>query len=319
MCLVKGKWLKNITLFSTLLMLLAGCSTETYVSQENVDKFQDPLVRKFYIQECLAPRPNIEVAVAEHFDFDKSELKLDDHAAIDSLIEKIKGKHGQIAIMGHTDSQGSNTYNERLSLRRAQSIQAYMAQKLVSENYNWELKYFGETKPVVKERSLSAYAQNRRAFIVFEEKQIHKDNPICDPPKPKRKVAIAMTSHFDFDKAILKPLDKESLDEFVDNIKNVKGRILVTGNTDHIGSESYNAALSKRRAAAVIQYLQAKLPPENFLWQMVPRGELDMITEERTLEANALNRRAFVIFKEGDVPAPKTKTDAGGNNKVDKP
>ncbi|MDW2405304.1 OmpA family protein, partial [Vibrio sp. 1262-1] len=51
--------------------LLAGCATETYVSQENREKFADVNVSKFLISECLAPQREIHIAVAEHFDFDK--------------------------------------------------------------------------------------------------------------------------------------------------------------------------------------------------------------------------------------------------------
>ncbi|OEF30234.1 cell envelope biogenesis protein OmpA [Vibrio rumoiensis 1S-45] len=285
-----------------VLLLVTGCSTDTYVSNENVDKFQDPLVSKFYIRECLSPRPNIQVAVVEHFDFDKSALTATDQQSIDDFIAKIKDKHGQISIVGHTDEQGSNAYNDALSQRRAQAVQTYMQQKMDATNYDWEVKHFGETRPAVKGKTLSAYAQNRRAFIIFEEKQIEKDNPACLPPEPKRKVIIAMTSHFDFDKSNLKPKDIESLDEFASKLKDLKGRLLITGNTDYLGSNEYNQALSERRAQSVIEYLKTKLDENNFLWEESPRGELDLLTQDKSIEGNALNRRAFVIFKEDDLP-----------------
>ncbi len=55
------------------LLSLFGCSTDTYVSQENIDKY-DERVQKFLIAECLVPQREIQIGVAEHFEFDKSEI-----------------------------------------------------------------------------------------------------------------------------------------------------------------------------------------------------------------------------------------------------
>ncbi|EVT97309.1 hypothetical protein D046_9042, partial [Vibrio parahaemolyticus V-223/04] len=61
----------TIRLLSGIMLgaLLTGCATETYVSQENREKFSDVNVSKFLISECLAPQREIHIAVAEHFDF----------------------------------------------------------------------------------------------------------------------------------------------------------------------------------------------------------------------------------------------------------
>jgi outer membrane protein OmpA-like peptidoglycan-associated protein len=82
----------------------------------------------------------------------------------------------------------------------------------------------------------------------------------------------------------------------------LKGRILIAGHTDYQGSISYNEKLAERRAESVLQYLQTKLDPKQYVWEVKSFGELDPVTQEQTLDANALNRRAFVIFKEGELP-----------------
>lgn len=295
--------MKLNTLFVVgMVMGLAACSTDTYVSKENIDKFGDPQVEKFLIRECIVPERDIRIAMASHFDFDKSELKQQDKASIDQLISSIGKLHGQIAIVGHTDYQGSDDYNVKLSLRRAEAVKAYMQTQLDPSRYDWEVKYYGESKPLAEGTTKQANAENRRAYIVFEQTQTQQENAFCQPPEPERKVFVAMTSHFDFDKAQLNPADKISLDEFASNLTGLNGRVLIAGHTDYQGSISYNEQLAQRRAESVMQYLQTKLDPSQFVWEVKSFGELNPVTQEQNLDANALNRRAFVVFKEGELP-----------------
>ena len=281
---------------------ISACSTDAYVSKENIDKFGDPRVEKFLIQECIVPERDIRIAMASHFEFDKSDLQAEDKASIDQLIESIRHLHGQIAVVGHTDYQGSDDYNVKLSLRRAEAVKAYMQTQLDPARYDWEVKYYGESKPLVAGTSKQANAENRRAYVVFEQTQTKQENPFCDPPKPERKVFVAMTSHFDFDKADLKEVDKPSLEEFANNLKGLNGRVMIAGHTDYQGSLSYNEKLAERRALSVQHYLQTKLDPNQYVWEVKSFGELNPVTQEQSVDANALNRRAFIVFKEGELP-----------------
>lgn len=300
-----SKLIQNILLAFASLVLF-GCSTDTYVSKENIDKFGDPKVEKFLIRECIVPERDIRIAMASHFDFDKAGLKREDRASIDKLIEGIQKLHGQISIVGHTDYQGSDAYNEKLSLRRAEAVKAYMQSKLDETRYDWEVKYYGESRPVASGDSLEANAQNRRAYVLFEQTQTQQENPFCVPPEPERKVLMAMTSHFDFDKYVLPQADLASLNEFADNLKGLQGRILIAGHTDLQGSISYNEKLAEQRAESVLHYLQSKLDPSQYVWEVKAFGELDPLTQEQSEDANALNRRAFVVFKEGKLPIDVT-------------
>lgn len=294
--------LKHLLFIPLAVGVLSACATDTYVSKENIDKFGDPRVEKFLIRECIVPERDIRIAMASHFDFDKSALKPEDKASVDKLIKGIRNLHGQIAIVGHTDYQGSDDYNMKLSLRRAEAVKAYMQTQLDASRYDWEVKFYGKSRPIAEGTSLEANAQNRRAYVLFEQTQTQAENPFCEPPNPERKVFMAMTSHFDFDKADLKQRDKPSLDDFSSNLQGLKGRILIAGHTDYQGSISYNEKLAERRAESVLQYLQTKLDPKQYVWEVKSFGELDPVTQEQTLDANALNRRAFVIFKEGELP-----------------
>jgi OmpA-OmpF porin, OOP family len=88
------------------------------------------------------------------------------------------------------------------------------------------------------------------------------------PPAPVAPPAPAITSQkityqadalFDFDKAILKPAGKSSLDDLASKIGDLNLEVVVaTGYTDRIGSDKYNDRLSLRRAQAVKAYLVSK-------------------------------------------------------------
>jgi outer membrane protein OmpA-like peptidoglycan-associated protein len=285
-------------------LLIAGCATDTYVSQENRDKFTDLDVSKFLISECLAPEREIHIAVAEHFAFDKYNIRDVDATSLNAFVHEIEGLSGRITIVGHTDYKGSLEYNEALSLRRAQSVESFLKEKLDPDHYDWEVKYFGETQPLALGKTDEDRAENRRAFVVFEEAQKYEEMPFCEPPKPDRKIYMAMTPHFDFDKSELKPEDLAKLDSFTDKLQGLQGSILVAGHTDQIGSLSYNEKLAQRRASEVVKYLKTKIDPSQFLWEVKSFGELQPVINERSKEANALNRRAFIVFKEGSIEQP---------------
>ncbi|HCE2649093.1 OmpA family protein [Vibrio parahaemolyticus] len=280
--------------------LLAGCATETYVSQENREKFSDVNVSKFLISECLAPQREIHIAVAEHFDFDKFKIREADATSLDAFIRDIQGLSGRITIAGHTDYKGSNEYNDALSLRRAQSVAAYLKQQLDPTFYDWEIKHFGETQPLTLDTSEQARAENRRAYVMFEEAQKYDEMPFCEPPKPGRKVYMAMTPHFDFDQSALKAEDLTQLDDFIEQLQGLEGSILVAGHTDQVGSLSYNEKLAERRAQTVVEYLKTKLDASRLVWEVKAFGELQPVINQTTSEANALNRRAFIVFKESE-------------------
>lgn len=284
-------------------LLLSGCATDTYVSQENRDKFSGLDVSKFLISECLAPEREVHIMVAEHFEFDKYKIRDVDATNLNAFVGDIRGLKGRITIVGHTDYKGSLEYNERLSQRRAQSVENYLKGHLNPVNFDWEVKHFGKTQPLLLGKTDEDRAENRRAFIVFEEAQKYEEMPFCEPPKPERKVYMAMTPYFDFDKSVLKPEDLTQLDDFAAKLSGLQGSIMVAGHTDQVGSLSYNEKLAERRAETVVDYLKAKLDPKQFIWEVKSFGKLQPAVNERSPKADTLNRRAFIVFKESDITA----------------
>lgn len=79
--------------------------------------------------------------------------------------------------------------------------------------------------------------------------------PVVATPPP-RKISLSADSLFAFDQSVISSRGKQSLDELATGLKGSSFEVItVTGHTDRIGSESYNDALSLRRADAVKSYL----------------------------------------------------------------
>lgn len=69
------------------------------------------------------------------FDFDKAVVKPDARTKLDGLVTRMKGVNLEVVIaVGHTDRIGSDAYNQKLSVRRAEAVKAYMVSKGIAAN-----------------------------------------------------------------------------------------------------------------------------------------------------------------------------------------
>jgi OOP family OmpA-OmpF porin len=77
----------------------------------------------------------VTFAADTFFDFDKSTLKPEAKAVLDDLVGKLNTINLEVIIaVGHTDSIGSDAYNQKLSVRRADSVKAYLVSKGIEPN-----------------------------------------------------------------------------------------------------------------------------------------------------------------------------------------
>ena len=115
-----------------------------------------------------APKPVVEkvtMAAETNFDFDKAVLKADGKARLDDLVGKLKAVNLEVIIaIGHTDSIGSKAYNQKLSVRRANAVKAYLVSKGIAANRIYT-EGKGETQPVADNRTKEGRAKNRRVEI----------------------------------------------------------------------------------------------------------------------------------------------------------
>ena len=115
-----------------------------------------------------APEPTSEkvsFAAETLFDFDKSAVKPAGKAALDDLLRKLKGMDTEVVVtVGHTDSVGSNEYNQKLSLRRAEAVKAYLVSKGVEASRVYT-EGKGETQPLADNATAAGRAKNRRVTV----------------------------------------------------------------------------------------------------------------------------------------------------------
>ncbi|MDF3077088.1 MAG: OmpA family protein [Sphingobacteriaceae bacterium] len=101
------------------------------------------------------------------FDYDKADLKDVAKSNIANLATSMKNNpETNITIIGHTDSDGSDTYNYGLSERRASSVKQYAQIQGISSSRLTTLGK-GETEPIADNSTASGKAQNRRVEIVI--------------------------------------------------------------------------------------------------------------------------------------------------------
>ena len=107
----------------------------------------------------------VTYAADAFFDFDKSVLKPEGKAKLDDLVGKIQGINLEVIIaVGHTDSVGSDAYNQKLSVRRAESVKAYLVSKGIEKNRVYT-EGKGEKQPVADNKTKEGRAKNRRVEI----------------------------------------------------------------------------------------------------------------------------------------------------------
>lgn len=116
-----------------------------------------------------APAPvaaeKITYAADAFFDFDKSVLKPEGRAKLDDLVGKIQGINLEVIIaVGHTDSVGTAAYNQRLSVRRAEAVKAYLVSKGIEKNRVYT-EGKGKTQPIADNRTAAGRAKNRRVEV----------------------------------------------------------------------------------------------------------------------------------------------------------
>lgn len=85
------------------------------------------------------------------FDFNRSNLDAAARTALDGQAKWLRARPGvRMTIIGHTDLVGSNSYNNRLGLRRARAVLRYLTRKGVSRRRLAAIASRGEREPVVQ-------------------------------------------------------------------------------------------------------------------------------------------------------------------------
>jgi len=115
-----------------------------------------------------APAPTSEkvtFAADALFDFDKSDLKPEGKAKLTEMAGKLKDVNLEAVVAtGHTDSIGKAEYNQKLSVRRAESVKAFLIASGVAADRVY-ISGKGATQPVADNKTAEGRAKNRRVEI----------------------------------------------------------------------------------------------------------------------------------------------------------
>ena len=165
------------------MMALAACSSNSETDEQSqVDtnaQTQTSTTEQDNVQVTAAQRAaeieeqkrqEIERLRSEHivyFDFDKSSVSGEFSAILDAHA-KFLNENSSVSVLveGHADERGTPEYNIALGERRAKSVVTYLENMGVAASQLTVVSY-GEEKPMVKDRSESAFAKNRRAVLVY--------------------------------------------------------------------------------------------------------------------------------------------------------
>jgi OOP family OmpA-OmpF porin len=118
-----------------------------------------------------APAPvvqKVSVKGVARFDFDRAIVHPEDGLKLMGEVRAMKNVTWQtISVVGHTDSLGSRAYNQHLSQRRADAVQAFLIEKGVKPE-RIRTSAMGKASPVASNASAGGRAANRRAEIEFQ-------------------------------------------------------------------------------------------------------------------------------------------------------
>lgn len=173
---------KKVWLFFIALALAAGCATEPEKPAPQPappppkpapPPEPKPAPPPPPAPEKPKPPPEKPKPVAEKitfaadvlFDFDKAVIKPEGKSKLDDISNKVRGINLEVVIaIGHADWIGTDQYNQRLSVRRAESVKAYLVSKGIEGNRVYT-EGKGEKQPVADNKTREGRAKNRRVEI----------------------------------------------------------------------------------------------------------------------------------------------------------
>lgn len=115
-----------------------------------------------------APPPIDKMALHVNFDPEKAQIRKEDFADLQKALAFVKKYPGhKISVEGHTDSTGSEKYNQALSEKRAAAVKKYLVDNGASDGDKIKSVGFGESKPIADNKTKKGRFENRRVEILI--------------------------------------------------------------------------------------------------------------------------------------------------------
>jgi OOP family OmpA-OmpF porin len=103
------------------------------------------------------------------FEFDRARIRSEDTVILDEALRQLQACPGKrVRVDGHTDSVGTDAYNQQLSQRRADAVRAYLVSKGLAPG-RASTRGFGESQPVAPNTTEEGRALNRRVEFTFQD------------------------------------------------------------------------------------------------------------------------------------------------------
>jgi outer membrane protein OmpA-like peptidoglycan-associated protein/tetratricopeptide (TPR) repeat protein len=240
-----------------------------------------------------------------YFEYNKSSIQDAYRDNLNTLAGVLTENDGlKIAIHGHTDHKGSESFNLKLGQERADAVKAYLTHEGVSGE-QLVTESFGESMPVARQIEDDAARQyNRRVeFMTLS------DHTLLDMAKPDvpEQYRIGETTGedgdvisikqvlFDFDSYYLKAEYRANLVQLAQYLNSHPDmKVSINGHCDHFGTDSYNRKLGDKRAQSIADYLIRNGVDESQV-DVKSFGEAQPIAKEISSDrARQYNRRAEI-------------------------
>ncbi|MGB1274541.1 MAG: OmpA family protein [Nannocystaceae bacterium] len=131
------------------------------------------------------------------FDFNKATIREESFSLLKEIGDVIKQNPHikKISIEGHTSSEGSDKYNQKLSDKRAASVRKHLIEKEGLADEQLVSKGFGESKPIADESTDEGKEKNRRVEFLILEQDVTKTKVEIDPDTGEEKVVETKTAN----------------------------------------------------------------------------------------------------------------------------
>jgi outer membrane protein OmpA-like peptidoglycan-associated protein len=108
-----------------------------------------------------------KVGAMIQFDYNSSTIRGDAYDLLNKYVDVFQNylPNARMMIVGHTDNIGSDAFNQRLSLSRAQSIHNYFKQRGIAEK-RFKIRGMGESQPIASNKSDHGRTLNRRVEFI---------------------------------------------------------------------------------------------------------------------------------------------------------
>lgn len=269
---------------------------------------------------CPAPvQNNVAVLDGVEFDIDRYVLRPRSRAVLDSVgLELLRRAGVPVALSGHTDSIGTESYNQTLSENRAKTVLQYLVSRGVAKDRITSAGY-GELRPRDTNRTSAGRQRNRRVELTWQQPEQPDLLPSCAEPTPEMPAVVP-------DVTAVTPSEQEGAGPLLDRVLFASASMAITqperarllrtardlaargdvvveiiGHADDVGDRESNLALSLARAWAVRAFLvDLGVPAQQLV--VSGFGSERPAVNGRTRSARANNRRVDLLLRPAATP-----------------